>query len=375
MNLKELLELTVQPYLSEHLISPNAFERINQITSHLPEQLTSFFGFECRLGNANPTADFLLCVFRDTYGHSILANNSNDNPLPSSWLKHPVWQNIITFAQHWSDKMDHLWLEFDIAEDTNSGIPVPSFFFAPFDTQQNTFLKPQNSLSTILAGLKRIKASALEESIQQQLQKVVHELPSSALIFQVGTMLARPIPTCRVCIRDIYAIEIPVFLRKMQWKGDVRALYERLEKLYKMVDRVDLDIDVLSTGIASKIGLECYLNIDHTRAERWQILLNYLADNHLCTHAKKEALATVNGIVHQGMVPKNSYPNHLQQMAGFIGKQHTSMYFRDIHHIKLSFEKNTFLEAKAYLRVKHIWVSNAKLKTLLQKQNQLSKTA
>lgn len=379
MNLKELLNITARPYLPPALIQPTALQRINKIAHQLPEQLTSFFGFECRLGNPKPTADFLLCIFKNKYGQQILANpHTGKNQLPKAWLNHPTWKNIINFAQNWAaethplfQKMDNVWLEFDIEEEKVDTIPIPSFFFAPYDAAKKVFLKKQASVDTILMGLKIIKAGDLDNVVEQSLKKVIQALPAKAYVFQVGTMLSRPIQTYRVCIRDISASAMPIYLKKIGWEGDFKNLCKLLQTLYTFVDRVDVDIDV-NESVGTKIGLECYLELNLEREKRWQFFLAYLRNNNLCTTDKKNALSNFTGIVHQEMTPNKVWPIHLQQMAGFIGNKYASMYYRDIHHIKLSFEGATILEAKAYLRVAHIWASKAKLKEGVRKmQNAL----
>lgn len=374
MNLKELLDITVRPYMPPALIQSTALERINKVANQLPERLTSFFGFECRLGDTKPNADFLLCIFKDNYGQHILANpHTQENQLPKAWLNHPTWKRIFNFAQNWAaetpslfQQVDNVWLEFDIEEKQVDTIPIPSFFFAPYDPIKKVFLKEQESIDTIIMGLKTIKTEQIDKVVEERLQTVIQALPTSAFVFQVGTMLSRAVQTYRVCIRNISIKEIPLYLKKIDWSGDQQALNNLLQTLKTYVDRVDLDIDV-NEGVAAKIGLECYLDLDERREKRWQNFLHFLENNNLCTDLKKNALASFTGIVHQGMSLGKIWPTHLQQMAGFIGNKYLSMYYRDIHHIKLSYEGNTILDAKAYLRVTHTWASKAKIKEGIRK--------
>ena len=370
MNLKELIDITVTPYLPQSLIDKKAIQRINSIAQDLPEQITSFFGFECRLGNKKPVADFLFCIFKDSYGHDILNNSDNQNSLlPQKWMNHSIWKNIIRFVKKWDENMDHLWLEFDIQENEGESIPIPSFFFAPIDSTNGIFLRREESFKTIIKGLLIVKAGKIEELIQKQIYNVVMTLPDDAYIFQVGTMLSRSEQVYRLCIRDIEGPQIVSFLAKMNWIGNLGILSELINELYTYVDRIDLDVDI-NTQIGPKIGLECYLNMDDQRSHRWKHFLSYLADRGLCTDEKEEALVGLEGYVHQGECEQ--YPEHLIQMLGFIGSKYMSVYLRDIHHIKIDFLDSSILEAKAYLRVKHIWVSRSNLFEAA-KQSQLTK--
>src|SRR5262245_39934804 len=58
--LANVLDVVVQPYVSSALIAPDNFTAMQGLACLLPSTLTTFFGFECRLGATTAPSDFLL---------------------------------------------------------------------------------------------------------------------------------------------------------------------------------------------------------------------------------------------------------------------------------------------------------------------------
>ena len=93
------------------------------------------FGFECRLGEENPRADFLVLA-RASWGRDSLAGLHPDKLSAQSYLMDdPVWQRVQDFGARWADPasplygaVDNVWLEFDV-DGPAGDIPVPSVFF------------------------------------------------------------------------------------------------------------------------------------------------------------------------------------------------------------------------------------------------------
>src|SRR5262249_61991130 len=93
--LANVVDLVVQPYVSPALIAPDNFTAIQTIARHLPSTLTTFFGFECRLGATAAPTDFLLSVTPPT-GRDVLAGAGA--ALPAWWQQHPVWRRPGVFS-------------------------------------------------------------------------------------------------------------------------------------------------------------------------------------------------------------------------------------------------------------------------------------
>ena len=107
--------------VSPALISPSAFSDISSVASVLPATLAyNTFGFECRLGEENPRADFLVLA-RASWGRDSLAGLHPTSSLPEHLMDDPVWQRVQDFGARWADPasplygaVDNVWLEFDV---------------------------------------------------------------------------------------------------------------------------------------------------------------------------------------------------------------------------------------------------------------------
>lgn len=338
--------------LSRALISERQLIRIRDYANQVPGQVSAFFGFECHLGIGEASADLLFCSTQ-LEGHSkVLAGQHKKVALPDAFFELPAWRKVQEFCVKWEDpassihqKLFNIWLEFDIAK---SEPPYsPSIFFGT---------QPPESLTSrdeghlvILEALEQLVPEALEGTRAMTLNSVLKHLPDSAYIFQVGAMLARNVPAIRICLRDLPPVDIVPTLSNMGWNGSSVELEELVRELAPISDRIDVDLDVGET-IGTKIGLECSFGKDESSFRRMGTFTNYMVDKELTNREKAQALMDFNGLVHQDSAPDKWSP-HLLNMAAISGPgvaNHISCW---LHHVKLVFEADTPLSAKAYLAV------------------------
>jgi hypothetical protein len=170
-------------------------------------------------------------------------------------------------------------------------------------------------------------------------------------------MLARPVEAVRLCIRDITPVQVPAYLSHLGWPGDADHLAELVMALSCWVDRIDLDLDVGAT-ILPKIGLECYFNHQaQPRVEpRWQAFLDFLVEQSLCHSDKREGLLAYPGYIRES-ANRALWPPHLLTASSFLGDRYESVFFKGLHHIKIVYQPENKLEAKAYLYVGQSWLS------------------
>ncbi len=341
----------LRPRISHQLISAQHWQNIETVAQALPNTITTFFGFESRLGNPKAHADFLICAATEEMGKRILAQDSSSLSLPPSIQAHPVWNQIRQFAEQWNSKsslladlVHNMWLEFDVDDSLASGdrIPVPSCFFGP-----KPIYARSESQWTISQALKLIQDRDIPLTIAAKLSTCFELLPQDAYVFQIGVMLARQSDLVRVCIRDIAPQNILVYLTAIGWSGDIYSLRETLDSLSKYVDRIDLDIDIGET-VLPKIGLECYLGKQPEFEPRWQLLLNYLVASGLCLTEKKDSLLTYPGFIRQQHNPE-LWPQNLSAVSSLLGVGYEYIFFQGLHHIKLTYQDSAPIEAKAYL--------------------------
>lgn len=356
-SLTEYLAL-VKPYVSCQLIDAESWLHIQAITRYLPNQITNFFGFECRLGIEAAKADFLLYIGAAEVGQKILAGEST---FPDSLLQEPVWSQIRNFVTCWQNEdsplhshVNNIWLEFDVDGKLDQ-IPIPSCFFGSHTITASTLIPyPHEWVNQIAIPL--LRGYALSSTVEQKLFQCVNALPADVYVFQVGLMLARQSEMLRICLRGISPEQIIEYLSQIGWSGSIDNLKILLQELSTYTERIDLDLDVDEGGVAAKIGLECYLPLQPKFEPRWISFLDYLVKIGLCLPQKQEALLTYPGYVREKQ-HRDMMPSHLLKVSQFLGKNYENVFMRGLHHIKVVYQSEQAIEAKAYCWVTHSLLS------------------
>jgi hypothetical protein len=352
------------PHFGKALISSESLANIEAVAKNLPGETTSFFGFECRLGEKAPKADFLLCVAAGEVGREILAGSQPKINLSEALQQHPIWNRVSNFCRNWANPASSLhqnakniWLEFDI-DKSPAKVPIPSVFFGTYKDNAN------NSQWINQTALKLLRGKPLPSHVEQNLLHCFNLLPTDAWVFQIGMMLARQVDAVRICIRGINAEQILGYLSAIGWTGNREELKVLLSNLSTNVDRIDLDLDI-GDVVYPKIGLECYLTQPSLEESRWKSFLDYLVANKLCLLEKRDALLAYPGY---SLEKTNSqiWPSHLLNVSNFLAGRAIGVIGRDIHHIKVVYNGDRALEAKAYLSVRQGWLSTALIKQQLR---------
>ncbi|NJN68432.1 MAG: hypothetical protein HC884_17815 [Chloroflexaceae bacterium] len=363
---------TLFPYVPEALVSRQCLEQMHAIGELLPGALTDFFGFECRLGTPDQTADFLLCVEVVDRQREVLAGLRPGIDLSPTLLEHPVWQQIRNFSLTWADpasvlheKALNVWLEFDMAELEGSrlALPVPSAFLGsrhicntatPNEAHQHTWITR--------TALPLLTGQHLPEPVENRLIEAIQRLPAGPHIFQLGAMVARKPPFVRICITRMDPQQVPPYLEAIGWPGTTDELGRLVEELDGLVDRIDVDLDI-SEQISPRVGLECSFDPKQSPEyePRWYPFLAYLVEKSLCTSDKRDALLRYSGFAHEQSDP-DRWPAALRKASKLMGSQFLSIITRGLNHVKIVYQSGRPLEAKAYLYVNHFWLSPAKLR-------------
>jgi Rps23 Pro-64 3,4-dihydroxylase Tpa1-like proline 4-hydroxylase len=375
-SLTEYLDL-VKPFVSSQLIDAQSWREIEAIAQLLPSQLTSFFGFECRLGNPEAKADFLLCVGADETGQKMLAGGAE---FPDRLLHEPAWAQIRNFAAVWQEqasslhqKVNNIWLEFDVAagpETESARPPIPSCFFGSQAIYADPTATAYPHLWVTRTAIELLRGNLLPPAVEQKLFHCLDALPTGAYVFQVGLMLARCSDFVRICIRGISPAQILDYLSQIGWSGSTQHLQTLLTELSEHAERIDLDLDIGEMGVADKIGLECYLSRQPKYEPKWQAFLEYLVQTGLCLPQKQEALLSYPGQVREKRY-REQWPLHLSKLSRFLGDGHEGVFMRGLHHIKVVYQSEQAVEAKAYCWVTHRLL-NKQMFHQLQQFNQAS---
>jgi lantibiotic modifying enzyme len=368
-SLAEHLAAALAPYRPETLISRAALAEIKSRTAaHLPAGMTGLYGFECRLGETAPEADFLVC----------------SGPAAEQWaalqrlaagMTAPAWQRLAGFLESGAPaaaEIHNMWLEFDLVAGPGAGVdalPPPSLFFgtdrlSAMASGEADDLPPQ--AEWLAATIETLRGSAPSPAQRRAIARCLAALPAAGRLFQIGLMLSRPEPFLRLCARDLGVEEIEPYLATIGWPGAPAPLAALLRRLAPLVDHFRLDLD-LADRVLPPVGLECYVTEPARMAERFPALVQALTEDCLCLPEKAPGLMAWFGITHERR-HATVWPPALLQKKAALGLDEASIFRRWVHHIKITLPAEGSPHAKAYLAVAPGFIADAALKAMLQQQ-------
>ena len=347
------------------LISPSAFATMGALARTLPATLSrSTVGFECRLADELPAADFMVLATAAA-GRDSLAGTNPVSTMSAGLLTEPIWQRVQALAARWQDPasslhpvMDGIWLEFDL-DGPPPEIPRPSVFLGlALGLDDVTGVRGgvpdvEGYQATVAEMSQILLGRDLPPRTAENLAGCFRALAPYEYIFNVGMMVARGATSVRMCLRLGSSERTIAYLSQIGWPGAGRDLGALLE-LTGLVDYTWLDLDVSDT-VHPAIGLECYFERHRqpAREPRWAVFLDALVRAGLCTSDKRDALLEYPGRIDEDT--SQSWPSALGRASELLGGRWRSTFVRTLHHVKLVHRPGGTLEAKAYLAAHHHW--------------------
>ncbi|ACY13423.1 hypothetical protein [Haliangium ochraceum] len=347
--------------LPDMLVSPASRDKMVEIGNYLPGSMTRFFGFECRLDDLQGNADVLVCVSPYDQERSILADRCPSIHLPAKLWDEPVWRRVRAFAEAWNDAQHTLhdevlnvWLEFDLHTHEQPWRAPSVFFGARADDKH-----AQEWMGT--TALPLLRPSGLGAALQTSLSRCIEALPASAYVFQTGLMLSREDSPVRICIKDLPSDATVSYLQRVGWDGDFSGLERILAPLRGLVDRIDLDLDLLD-GVGPKVGLECSFAGKPLpeKEPRWGRFIEHLVEQGLCEAALAQPILSYPRIYSEA-APKQHWPSALRSLSALLGSQFLSTIVCNLHHVKISYHSQAGAQAKLYLSVKHLMLPKSRI--------------
>ena len=361
--------------LDERLISSEEIAQISQIAELLPTFPTVLqAGLECHLGLSEPKADFMAAFSTSNCGREALARGYQ--PL-ASLDNNPVWSRIYDFCEHWTDansplykEVDRVWLEFDLVKPQLSEVPEPSLFFGTAEgikkETENTSLYDDSLPDNISnnhswvtdQALRLLLNKPLPDLVKRNMLTCFNSLPREGKVFQIGVMLPRKIESqaVRLCISNIAIAKIPQYLSDIGWQGSISNLESVLVDISRFTDFICLNFTVGNT-IFPKMGLECYGSKQLKISSEWELFLDYLVEKQLCIPDKADAILNYPGYSVEKSY-RDLWPSNLTNASTFVFPSFKSTLVRYLNHIKIVYQPNKPLEAKAYLWLEHLWLSS-----------------
>jgi hypothetical protein len=349
--------------VASEIVSASCWERIDRTAALVSADISGFFGFERRLDQRDGEVDFVFHVTRKTGGEKILLK---DIDAGNYGARSAVWRRVHAFADLWNTENsslnlggDNVWLEFDTAGQKDSPpLQEPSIFFGP----REEYVKKNGYRWIIDEVLPAMTGTPISRASSGILERAFEDLPAGAGIYQIGSMLTRPVPSIRFCVRGLSAGKIIPYLNGLGWKDDGTGLESLIDELAPLTDWIDYAFDLIEKKgtfeLGSKIGLEGRVQMSKEYPERWKAVLEKAEDLGLCGAKLREKLLTCDGLVAMTPRTRKSWPEHLVACDAYLSPDLNASLAMFLHHLKIVYDKDAPQErlvAKVYLAVKVFW--------------------
>jgi hypothetical protein len=324
------------------------------LASHFPQGVTSFFGFESRLNSPKAQADYLFAVSSRGGEREKLATLIRNGPLPDTFSTNPEWRTVCNFILEWANPESSiynnvlgLWFEFDMAENLLE-TPAPCIFIHTIPLRMSDGEGKEGLFWLTEKAFPLLTGKTISDNIKTKIYETIQQLPKDAFIMDAGIMLSRQTPGVRLIATRISPSDIIPYLTRIGWSEEDEQLSQLLTELEQQVSRIVLHITVTENGIDQKIGLECSFSPDRYHLEtRWSSFFDYLIKKGLCLSEKKEALLQFMGVEQED--PNKEFTTDVYKPSVKINSVgFSSALVRFISHVKLVYEPNHILLAKAY---------------------------
>ena len=346
-----------ESYLT-NLIAVDKFQEILSIAKNFPGNVTSFVGFEIHLKDATQRADWAFAVSGEGSDREVLTNLMKNGQLSLQFFQQPEWRHIAEFSEVWANQTSLLqkhikcfWLEFDMPETLPTTF-IPSVFFGPEKLPEGIASNDASQYHWLLdSALPLLRGQQLSKKVQHHVMNCIKKMPTTASLFQVGTMLSRSSNDVRLYINKIHPKDIIPYLKTLGWSDETGEFQSLIDSLQNKANRFVLSFDVTETGIGPRLGIECSFASNRFHQEtRWKKLFDYLVEKAMCLPEKRDALLGYPGVEHTNisgsvMKPLASASRHLDDLL-------SGTVVRYISHIKVVYHPGHALEAKAYPAVR-----------------------
>ena len=342
----------IRPTIDSALIDAVGWSRITAVCPCLPHRVSTFYGFECRLGETGPHADFLFALTRASdHGARLLAALpallSDADPAAAA-----AWQAVARYLDAWRTpghclaQTDRLWIELDCA---SSERPAPCFFFG-----LDVDCPVEQRIDCVVAALALLRNAPLAAVLQRALAAALTRLPATAWPFQVGCMLGRGDVGVRLCLRGLAVDTALDWLAQANWPGRLDCLRAAFDTYAPLVASFDVDVDLGADGaLAERVGIELACAPVGAEQADAAAVLDRLVAARLCTPAKAAALRRYPAYESAAVAHQTRWPDGPPVSSALLAYRLFPVLIRFVNHIKLGWSGGRITDAKAYLAVAH----------------------
>jgi hypothetical protein len=345
---------SLEPFLPKGLIAAQNYTEIRKLASYFTPGVTSFFGFETRLGTPDACADYLFAVSSKKEEREALVNFLQNENEATQLLQRQEWRHIRDFAITWADPASELytnvlglWLEFDTANSSHD-TPVPCVFIHTIPLRMTSIEEERRYDWIFNTALPLLLGHPLSSLLHQRLLKALSQIPDGASVMDIGFMLSRTTTGARLVFRHLHPTQIIPYLTSLGWSDDNNELSHLIDELQQKASRLILHITITEQGVDPKIGLECSFSPDQYHLEtRWTSFFEYLLDKGVCCPEKKTEVLNFLGVSQDH--PSTPFNFSSYKIAALLPSEASvNALVRYISHVKLCYKPGQPLEAKAY---------------------------
>ena len=272
--------------LPEQLIDRSGWERLEARATDLPAcAAEASFGFECRLDDAEASADLLLSVppngrFADALVRPGASGEGGSSSAASlarflTWWRRP--------ASPVAEMVDFVALEYDILDVVDS--PAPGFFLR--SAADSGYADPGllSQAIALAAGWER------ERSGSRGIARILSALPPGAALRWVGAFPGREPRAVRLLVRALDGRN--AFLRRIGWKGDASVVDEIASEFDAVgASNLVLALDMVEGSVAPGLGIELSQPGRHNAS--WNEALAMMVRREWCRPEKAAAFGAAN---------------------------------------------------------------------------------
>ena len=329
------------------LIDGQAWDRLLDRAGDLPAWLPgTYFGFEFRLGDSTPAADFFVRMLLSgpfTQEYVRRGEAAQSSSAEASLARFLVEANQANSPL--TDLFDTVGLECDIAEVPVDRRPAPGVFLKLRPGAKQTGRAP----SMVADAIADVVGWRSDEGERHALERAFEVLPAGGEVGYVGALPGRKTRAVRVIVRGIWEPDVPAFLQRLAWPGPVDRVVEVLADLGDVSPHFRVAFDVTARGVAPHLGLEMgalepqdqqvapheWL---YTERRHWLPLVTRVEERGWCLPAKARGLLDYLELQTSwdktGMFQSYKGINHIKisiDAASVSAKGYVGMFFRQFH--------------------------------------------
>ena len=258
----------LRPFLPRQLIDGAGWERLCGRVDGLPIEAPQVWGFEFRLGVADPAADLFVAAVPDMpVGRHLLAQGlaAPATSPPGALARH--LQALADAGSELSQVVELTGLEYDIAEVPDAAWPAPGVFLKLRRTLRAE--TPPAARERALKALARAVGWRTDADVGLAVGRVLDALPPAAAVFFIGALPGRRSPAVRLIVGGIEHRQAQATLRRLRCPQAARAAASLLEALSPALPAFRIALDVAAGGVSPKIGLELFATARQDRFDSW----------------------------------------------------------------------------------------------------------